>query len=136
MGKKLVVLTKAQNADRSQVGPTNAKGADAKAHPGFDLVDADIQALHQGVYIVTPPIVSRQEAAARYIALPVALVWKLQFGFGVIALRHRIGIEIVVQVDTIYVVALEHIQHHGHTVRRRRRLTRVHPQLEIGRAHV
>ena len=126
---KLVILAETLNARGPQIRSTNAKRADTKAHPRFDLVNAGVQALHQRIHIAAPPIVPRRLATDLYVALPGALVREVQLSLGVVGLRHRVGVKVVIQMDAIHVITLEHIQYHRQAVRGRSRLTGVHPQL-------
>ena len=88
----------------------DTEGADAELHPGLFAMHRGIHRPHQAVDVLAPPVRSTQLAAGALVGAPTAVVGK----------RHGrpqgrfvgIRVEIVVDVDPIEVVAMDHVGHH------------------------
>ena len=110
IGIQLVELAEALDARRTQAGLADAEGADAHLEPGLDAVHLAVQRLDQAVDVVAAPVVARQPAATAAVGLPAGVI-----GEGAVlalALAHRVGIEIVIDVHTVDVVAARHVADH------------------------
>src|SRR5436190_17340579 len=105
--------------------PPNPKWADAKFHPGFCLLDSVIYTVDKSIYVFSPPVVSIKLAASS-ITFPTCVIRKFQISAGGIFLGVRI--KVIVKVNSIDVVPLHHIHHHGERIVLHLFLTRIQPK--------
>ena len=80
----------------------HAEGADAQAHPWFFLRNHIVQALDEQVHVLATPIAAVHAVAVGGIAF---VVGELIFG--------GIGVEIVVHVNCVDIIARDDVAHHG-----------------------
>ncbi|OAV73558.1 hypothetical protein Barb7_02953 [Bacteroidales bacterium Barb7] len=84
----------------------NAKRTDAEAHPGLCQQNGTLQFTHQQVYILPPPIASPLLgiSAGDTVTAETCII-------GERIPRRRIGIEIIIHVNGIHVIAADYIPH-------------------------
>ena len=81
----------------------NAKGADAKTHPGFDFLNGVVHLLNEQVHVMAAPIV----------LIPTNAVQVIRSRIGELGSLDRIGIEIIVHVQGIDIIAHQDIPDHS-----------------------
>ena len=80
----------------------DAEGADAEAHPGLHLLDGIVQLLDEQVHVVAAPVVP----------VPTDAILIVRSRIGELSALDGIGIEIVVHVQCINVIATQDVTHH------------------------
>ena len=108
-------------------GTPDAEWTDAEAYPRLGLVHAFVERLNQQIDIAATPVGTPECSALAPVAFPAAVIGKRNGAAATIVFRIRI--EVVVDVHTIHVVALHHVEHHAHGARANRRFTGIHPQI-------
>ena len=97
----------ARAVGRAPLIAVDAKGADAETDPRLGQQDRPLQLADQGVDILAPPLVALARLIAHRQAIfpETPVVGESQSG-------HRVGIEIIIHVDRVDVVAAHDITHH------------------------
>ena len=105
--------------------PPDAEGTDTELHPGLGAGHGTPERVDEQVDILPPPVVARERTTLGSVALPAAIVGK---GDGLAAAALGIGIEVVVEVDAIDVIALHDVEHHADGALAYGGLAGIHPQ--------
>src|SRR5262249_11674652 len=113
VGVQLGVLVEAGDA-RRVARPPDAERADAHLHPRLGRLHPAVWPAHEAVDRRTPPIAPARPASPLAVLLPGAVVGEGD-RLAVLAF-FLIGVEIVVDVDAIDVVAADHVEHDGQGV--------------------
>lgn len=123
IGIQLVVLAEALDAGWPQRRFAEPERADAETRARPDRTHQRVHRLHQPVDVRAAPVVARQRAG---VAAPGCLVGERHL---VIARAQRVGVEVVVDVHAVDVVAAQHVGDDGQRVRGGAGLGRVEPEL-------
>ena len=131
VGVEVVVVLQALRLAARAVGrtsfvPIDTEGADAEAHPRLRQEDSPAQFAHELVHIVAPPVgpLRSLEAFCQAILAETLVV-------GEVHARHGIGIEVVVHVNGIHIVARNDVPHHAADEFAARRYARVEEYLFV-----
>ena len=111
IGKKFVVLTEPGDAFGPTISARQTERADAKLHPCLFGMNRRIHRLHQTVDVVTSPVSATELSSRCKVAFPRRLVGKIY----VELIGHtfnRVGIEVVVNMYAVHVIATHHITNH------------------------
>src|SRR5262245_27581250 len=91
------------------IRPPNSEGPDADFDPRLDLVNGRIQRLNELIHVFASPFTPVEIAASASVAVVAFVVWKRQV-HPVLA-PGWVRVEIVVEVDSIDVIAAHDIEH-------------------------
>ena len=129
IGEKGVVGIQGGGDLGGMAGPPDAKRADAEFDPGLLLFDGGINLFDKGIDVEAAPIAPGKFSAGLLVSLPHHVVRKI----GRLVAPGGIGIEVVVQVDAINVIATDHIHNHAQGIAARAGVGRVeHDHLASG----
>ena len=132
VGVELAVRVEAYDLLRKPRTP-NPKRRDAKLHPRLLSVNALVELTYQGVHILAAPIVTRQHATGALIALEATIVGEVHKPPAAVAFL--VGIEVVVNVYAVDVIARDDIEDDANGVLTHGQLTWIHPLLTPVLAH-
>jgi hypothetical protein len=129
VGVEIVVLVDAGFYSSRNARARYTERTDAELYILLDLLDSSIKVLDKVVTVFASPITSAQPATSLQVSTPACTVGKIDLFL--VAVINRVRVKVVIEVDSVDVVAFHNIEDNGQRMLLNNFLTGVHPLVSV-----